>query len=150
MKHRLAETHNAWEGFDTGENSYNEKEDQRYQSAIWKFLLLLSVLMLAFVVFIHIKELNTIHNGTSFVADYYVDTQGRSMASYHDTTGRLHVYQISAERAIINGDTITMYYTDDINDAIIQSTWTSWVWYYLIFGIIFAISLWRLIKIYKK
>lgn len=150
MRNRSAESTNAWDGCGAGENVYNEKEDKRYQSSIWKYLLGVAIFMLAFVIFNHAKELNVIWNGTAIEADYYIDDLGRPMARYYDENEKLYMYQISASRAVHGEDTITMYYFDTPHDAIFKSTWTSWAWYYVIFGVIFAISLWRIIVIYKQ
>lgn len=150
MRNYSAEATNAWDGCGTGENIYNEKEDKHYQSSIWKFLLGLGAFMLAFVIFNHAKELNVIWNGTSIEASYYTDSTGRATARYYDENDKLYTYQISASRAVHGKDTITMYYLDTPGNAIYESTWTSWSLYYLVFGTIFAISLWRIIVIYKK
>lgn len=150
MRTRSAEAANPWDGCGTGENVYNEKEDKRYQSSIWKYLFGVAALMLAFVIFNHGRELNVIWNGTSIEAEYYLGDSGRPMARYYDENGQLYIYQISATRAVHGENTITMYYTDTPRDAIFASTWISWAGYYVFFGVILAISLWRIIIIYKK
>lgn len=150
MRQRESEYSNMWDGFDKAEYHYDEKKEKRYQSSIWKYLFALASIMLILTSYKFIEELNFIINGSSFVASYDVDNDGAEIVRYFDEDKNFYMFNVTGLNAVHEETTIKMYYLDDMNEAVPRTVWWLWFFYYAFFGIIFGISLWKIILIYRK
>lgn len=150
MRERDASRHQAWEGFDGQEMIYDEKKEKRHEASIWFYLMGFSLIILGIIMYNHISEIITIHNGTCIEAKFSVMGNGSEVATYYDADGRPHFYDVSGMNAEHDGTTIKLYYRDNINDALPKSAWYERIWHYSFFGVIFGISLWRILKLYRK
>lgn len=140
----------AWEGFDGQETVYDEKKAKRHEASIWFYLLGFSLLILVIIIHNHMSEIITIQNGTCIEAKYSVMGNGNEVATYYDDDGKPHFFNISGMNAVHDGSTVKLYYMDDINEAITKAPWYERLFHYSFFGVIFGISLWRILKIYGK
>lgn len=116
---------------------------KRFLNSIWLVLAVVSFMTLIGVVFGHMEELGAVQWGASIEADYY-EENGKVYAEYYDENNVQHVYNLTAYDPIHEGDKITLYYTKSIDEATPRNTVTSYLLYYLIFGAIFAVSMWKL------
>lgn len=150
MARRGRECENAWDGFDTSETVYNEKEEKRYEGTIWKYLAMLALVLLALIIYMHVKELNIINNGVCIVASYDVDSFGNEIVRYCDENNKLYMYDVSGMSASHEDAQIRLYYLENIQDAIPKTKWQLWIMYYSFFGLLLGVCIWRLGKVYKK
>lgn len=144
------ENENAWDGFDTRASVYNEKEEKRYEGTIWKYLAMVALVLLGLIIYIHSKELHIINKGKSITASYSVDSKGNEIVKYCDENDKLYLYNISGLSVEHDENLIQLYYLDNVKDAIPKTKWQLWLMYYLVFGTMLSISVWRLRKVYKK
>ncbi len=148
MKQQKIESRNAWDGFDGTEYEYDEKAEKKYDGAIWKYLLGVGIVVFALSLWAHVRELQVIKNGTAIECEYYVeDKKKEEIAHYHDTANnRDYIFNVTMMNAVHTEETITMYYVDDINNAVPRTAVTTWMFYYAFFGTMIAISMWRIRK----
>ncbi len=129
---------------------YDKKAEQRYESRIWKCLLGVAMLVLAFTLWLHIREVQVIHNGSMIECAYYVDDRGVGNASYYDEEDRLYTFKFTGQKFVHSDDSVEMYYVGNISDAIPKTSIMVWIGYYAFFGILAAICIWRIKVIYSK
>lgn len=141
---------NAWDGFDRGEYIYEDKSEKKYQSSIWKILAVISAISLIVLAADHIRALQVIRNGNSITAEYYEESNGRQKAVYYDEDGNMYMYNFENAYAVHDKDSIVLYYENDIRKVTPKMVWWTWAGRYALFGILFAISFWRIMKIYRK
>lgn len=147
---RDASQYQAWEGFDGQEITYDEKKEKRHEASLWFYLMGAAVVILCVVLHHHISEIVTVHTGTCIEAEYSVLGNGNEVATYYDAEGKAHFFNISGMNAKLEGETVRLYYTDNIRDAITRVPWHERLFHYSFFGVIFGISLWRILKIYGR
>ena len=105
-----------------------------------------ALLVLLRGVFFHIDE-RTMKKEFQFIeATYYEET---AQAVYREENGAYHQYDISGFSAEYEGDTIRLYYEDQIAYAEPVHEIGFWIRTYLIFGAASAFCAWRLWVIYK-
>ncbi len=150
MKKGHRATENAWEGFDGGEYVYNEAADKKYESRIWKYLAGASGLLMLLIILMHVKELIIVSQGTCIEAAYYKASDGVEIATYIDENEKQYRYDISGMDAVHSENSVRLYYLDDIFNAVPKTEWMLWCKYYLFFGCLGGLSLWRIRKIYGK
>ncbi len=150
MKRRTRECEDAWEGFDGRQYEYNEVEERKYESSVWKYLAVGSILLFLIVIFMHTKELYIILQGECIEAVYYIGSDGSEIAKYESPEGKVYRYNISQMNSVHTKDKIMMYYIDNVQEAIPKTKWTLWCMYYMFFGCLGGLSIWRIRKIYKK
>ena len=85
--------------------------------------------------------------GNYIDAEYYEYNQHR-LARYCDQDGVIHNYELDSYTPVLNGEIVRLYYKDNIDKAVPANTWYYWTRYYIFFGVMLGISLWRLIRIY--
>lgn len=136
----------SWDGFDTTANVYDEKKDKRWNAGIWKIIALLSALMLIYIFTDHIKELYMVKHSTCIEATY---EESSTRAWYIDENGKRYTYYLNSYFPEIKNGYVRMYYTHDIRYAQPATSPTVRLSHYMIFGILFAISLRKIWKIYK-
>lgn len=146
MRQQKLDSRNAWDGFDGTNYEYDEKVEKKYDGAIWKYLLGAAIFILFLTTISMIKEQNIIRNGTAILCDYYVENDGDEIARFYDADGKLHTFNVTTMSAVHTEESITMYYMDVIDDAVPKTSIKGWLFYYLFFGSIGAISIWRIIK----
>lgn len=134
------------DGFDGREIVYDEKKEKSYHARIWWALLIAAVLILLRGVTFHIDERKMVHSGNQILAEYNEST---AQAVYWDTDGLYHQYDISGFSAEHDGDSITLYYRENVAYAEPVHTTGFWLKTYLIFGAASLLCGWRLWKIYK-
>ncbi len=150
MKKGYREAENAWEGCDGREYVYNDAEEKQYESTVWKYLAVGSILLFLLVIYSHFLELRVVWQGTCIEAVYEVKSNGEEIARYVDADGKLYLYNVSGMDSVHTEDIILLYYLDDIDEAIPKTGWKQWFWYYLIFGCLGSLSIWKICRIYKR
>ena len=129
-----------------------EQEYKEYQSAIWKGFLAFSILLLLYTAYHHGKELIAVFTGTAIVCEYEEgNTLGQAYAIARYRNGnQLYSFDLDGYDPVIKDNTITLYYTEQISQAIPRSRAASWLRSYILFGGISALSIWKIRKIYKE
>lgn len=140
MKYNLGD---SWDGFDAGEYVYDERKEKKWRTGIWKVSICLTSLIILYLITDHIKEIRLVMEGTMIEAEY---DEEKGIARYRDDKGMLHTYNMSSYFPAHEGGTIKLYYIGSVNYAMPRNTLASRVFYYLFFGAILAVSLWRLKK----
>lgn len=140
-------TDNSWDGFDSSANVYDEKKDKRWNAGIWKIIAVLSALMLIYIFSNQIKEWYSIKHSTCIEASYDENTM---RAIYIDENGMRYTYNLNNYYPANKNGYVRMYYTYDIRYAQPETSATARLSHYMIFGILFAISVRKTWKIYKQ
>lgn len=135
------------DGFDGSEIVYDEKAERSYQARIWWALFIAAALILLRGVTFHIDEIKLVNGGNMITANYNENT---AQAFYIEDSGAYHQYDISGFSAVHDGDTINLYYEDEIAYAEPIHTVGFWLQTYLFFGTAMLFTGWRLWKIYKR
>lgn len=135
------------DGFDGRQLVYDEKKEKRYQARIWWFLFGAAVLIMLRGVTFHVHEVQMKRSYSVIEATYYEDT---AQAVYREENGGYHQYDISGFSAEYEGDTIRLYYKEQIGFAEPVHDIRFWIKTYLILGSIAGFSAWRLWVIYKN
>lgn len=118
---------------------------KRMLNSLWIVLAVVSFTMFIGTAFGHMNELGMVQWGNSIVADYYEEGI-YAYAEYTDEDGVLHKYNLSGHTPILDGDKVTLYYTTSLDDVTPRNTLTSFLIYYLVFGALFGVSMWRIRK----
>lgn len=142
----MRDTADEWEGFDAAGTVYNDKEEKKYQRTVWLVLAILAGGILISLVCRHIGDLRLIGSANMIEAKYE-ERGAQRIAEYTDENGRVYKYALGAYAAH-DGDSIRLYYGEDIRQAVPVSSWGWWIFQYLFFGAVFGVSLWRLVRIY--
>lgn len=140
MKYNLGD---SWDGFDGGEYVFDERKEKNFRSGIWKILLCISGLVLIYIAKNHIEEIILVHNGNVIEAQYDAE---KYIATYKNDEGVYRTYRLSDYFPAHDGDTIRLYYTNSVNDAIPRNTLSSRLLHYAIFGGLFVMCVWRIRK----
>lgn len=128
------------------------KEEKSNESALWKGLLAFSLLLLFYTVYHHGKELIIVHCGTSIICEYEegnMPGEAYAVATYREGN-KMITFDLGGSAPVIKENTVTLYYTDQITQAIPKTKVTSWLRSYVIFGGISALSIWKIRKIYQE
>lgn len=136
-----------WDGFDTANHVYDDKKEKSFQSRIWVCIAIIMGLVLLFVTSNLITEIKVLTQGTEIVAQF---DDKWSIAKYIDENGNSYSYDLSSYYPKHEGTVVSLYYIDDIYKAIPQNTLSSWLVNYTLFGAIFGLCVWRIVKIYKN
>ena len=126
-----------------------EKDARRYSATIWWVLWAVCVLVLIYTVKTQYSEYKSIKGANSVVAKYTF-ANGREIASFMDGDNHYHSIDITGMGAKYDGDSIVLYYTDDINLAQPRIGASTWIRSYAIFGVGFILISIRLIAIYRS
>ena len=126
-----------------------EKEARRYASAIWWVLWAVCFLMLAYTVRMQYSEYICFKGAKSIVAKYVYDN-GVERAVLMDEDNHYHSFNITGMGAKHDGDSIVLYYTDDINFAQPRIGAATWIRSYVLFGVGFILISIRLVFIYRS
>lgn len=113
--------------------------------AVWMVLAVISFIILVSLVFNHVNEWTTMKFGHSIEAEYHEDENG-IYATYCDEEGNQYTFNLISYYPVHDGEHINLYYVSSISEAQPANTLVSWLEEYVIFGIIFAFSMWRLQK----
>ena len=113
---------------------------------IWIILAIISFMFLVGTAFGHVDELSLRSWAHSFEAEY-IDDGTNVYAQYTDEENELHTFNLNGHSPVHDGDKITMYYASNVDDAVPQNTLSSWLKYYLIYGVVFGISMWQIRKV---
>ena len=132
---------------------HTEKEARRsarrYTSSIWWVLWTVCFVILAYTVRMQYSEYKSIKGANSVVAKYSFE-KGVERATFMDEDKHYHSYDITGMGAEHDGDSIVLYYTDDINLAQPRVGAATWIRSYAIFGVAFILLSIRLIVIYRS
>ena len=131
--------------FQKAANSKNEGGDMKI-NLIWIILAIISFMFLVGTAFGHVDELSLRSWAHSFEAKY-IDDGTNVYAQYTDEENELHTFNLNGHSPVHDGDKITMYYASNVDDAVPQNTLSSWLKYYLIYGVVFGISMWQIRKV---
>ena len=127
---------------------YSEKEERRYATAIWWGLWVVCFLILVYTVGMHYSELKSVKGGNSVVAKY-ISEKGVERAFFIDEDNNYHYYDITGMGAEHDGDSIVLYYKDDINLAEPRVGAETWIRSYALFGTAIILLSIRLIVLYR-
>ena len=139
---------NPWDGYDGTDHVYDEKKEKRYQSRIW---LVAGGVLLCILISMMVKcagEIRLFVCGRRIEAEYS-EQGGRRLAEYRDENGHLRIMDISGYLPARNGNHITLYYMEEEAEAVPFISPVAWAVYYLIFGALFALCIWRVRRIYR-
>jgi hypothetical protein len=132
---------------------HSEKEAKRnarrYAATIWWVLWAFCFIILAYTARLQYVEYKSIQGANSVVAKYTSD-KNVELATYTDDDGRYHSYHITGMGAEHDGDSIVLYYKDDINLAQPRVGAATWIRSYAIFGIAIILLSIRLIVVYRS
>ncbi len=128
---------------------HTEKEERRYATAIWWGLWAFCLLILIYTVRMQYSEYKNIKGANSVVAKYTF-ANGRECASFMDEDNHYHSYDITGMGAKYDGDSIVLYYTDDINLAQPRIGAGTWIRSYALFGIAFILLSIKLVTLYRS
>lgn len=116
---------------------------KRMLNSLWIVLAVVSFTMFIGTAFGHMSELGMVQWGNSIVADYY-EEGAFAYAEYTDPEGVVHKYNLTGHTPILDGDKVTLYYTNSLDDVTPRNTFFSYIIYYLVLGGLFAVSMWRI------
>ena len=133
-----------------GKNKQQQQQQQgeiskgrKMLNSLWVVLVVVSFVTLVGTLFGQMNELSAVQWGQSFVADYY-EEGSFAYAEYTDANGVMHKFNLTGHSPVHDGDKVTMYYISDIDEATPQNTVTSFLGYYIVFGALFMLSMWKL------
>ena len=112
---------------------------------IWKVIAFLSAAVVLYAFTDHMKELYIVRNGSSIEAVYDKNTM---VAKCFDENGKWHIYDLSGYYPAAENGHVTLYYMKDIQKAQPRNSAISRIGFYLLFISIFAVSVWRILRIY--
>ncbi|MBQ2936267.1 MAG: hypothetical protein IJD96_08555 [Lachnospiraceae bacterium] len=118
---------------------------RRMLNTLWVVVMVVSFVTLIGTLFGHMEELGAVQWGASIVADYK-EEGGRVYAEYYDENGQQYLYNLAGHDPIVDGDKVTLYYTTSLSEATPRNTLGSYIGYYVVFGALFGVSLWKLRK----
>lgn len=130
-----------------------KKNEQWYQASVWVGLAVFSLFVLCCTTFQFVREQVIMRTGTCIEAEYFESKQAGGvykLASYVDENGQVHNYQLNDFNPVIDGDTVKLYYTEYIENAVPQNTTFTWIGDYLLFGAMLVFNIWRIVKNYQK
>ena len=127
---------------------YTEKGERRFAATIWWVLWTVCFLILAYTASMQYSEYKSINGAKSVAAKYILD-KGVERATFTDEDNHYHSIDITGIGAKHDGDSIVLYYTDDINLAQPRIYAATWIRSYVLFGIGFILLSIRLIIIYR-
>lgn len=140
---------NAYDGFDNScsVHSYDEKKEKWYEASIWVCIAVISGMILLYTIVEHSCEIYRMYWGKCVEAYYDED---RRIAVYTDQEGKEYKLTLGSYEPVYEGNTVKLYYTESIINARPANTMISWLRYYAFFGTLFGLSIWRIVKTYKK
>ncbi len=132
---------------------HTEKEAKRfarrYAATIWWVLWAICFIILAYTVRMQYSEYKSIKGADSVVAKYS-SGKGYEQAAFMDQDGHYHSYNITGMGAEHDGDSIVLYYKDDIDLAQPRIGVATWIRTYAIFGVALLLLSIRLIVVYRS
>lgn len=135
------------DGFDAKECVYDEKKEKRYHAGIWACLIFCAALILIRAVSYHVEEIIMVSRNSYLEAQY----NEKSMQAYYiDESGRWRQYDISGFAPVHEGESIRLYYEENIEEAQPVNSLSFWLFVYALTGGISAFALWRILRIYRK
>ena len=132
---------------------HTEKEAKRYArryvaTICWMLWAICSII-LGYTVAMQYSEYKNIKGATSVVAKYS-SGKGYEQASFMDDENHYHSYDITGMGAEHDGDSIVLYYKDNVDLALPRVGASTWIRSYVLFGLAFIYLSIRLIVIYKS
>lgn len=112
---------------------------------LWVILAVISFMILVSIAFGHTNELTLRLWGHRIEAEYTEKGNHRE-ARYVDEQGTLHTYDLSGYFPVHDGDRITLYYTNNLEEVTPENSMVSWLLYYLFFGAVFGFCMWQIHK----
>lgn len=148
MSKRYTAVEREFDGFDHSDLRvpYDKKRERRFHAAIWMVLAVISLILLFNLITQHIKEIYLIQNGNCIEAAYNEKTM---IAQCFDEEGKWHSYNLQGYYPVTEGANVRLYYMEDIAAAVPANTILSWLKYYGFFGLLFAVSVWRIHRVYR-
>jgi hypothetical protein len=132
---------------------HTEKEAKRfarrYAASIWWVLWAVCFVILAYTARMQFSDYQSTKGANSVVAKYSSE-KGVERATFMDEDNHYHSYDITGMGAEHDGDSIVLYYTDDINLAQPRIGASTWIRSYAIFGVALVLLSIRLIFIYRS
>lgn len=126
-----------------------ERYARRYPATICWALWVICFLILAYTVAMHCSEYIRIKDANSVVAKY-TSEKDFEHASFFDEDNHYHSYDITGMGAEHDGESIVLYYKDNIDLAQPRVGLATWLRSYVLFGIVLILLSIRLVLIYKS
>ncbi|MCM1100174.1 MAG: hypothetical protein NC079_00505 [Clostridium sp.] len=133
----------AWDGFDRQTHIYDERAEKSRQTRVWVVLTCVMVFMLLFLIFDQVKESRLMRTGNKLEAIYDAD---RQHARFRIDGSEYHIVDLSGYYPVREGDKVWLYYYEDPDRSRPQNTLASKVFYYVFFGSLLGICIWRIRK----
>ncbi len=127
---------------------HTEKDERRYSATIWWALWAVCFGIMVYTVWMQYSEYSSI-KGTNSVVAKYTSENGQERASFMDEDNKYHSFDITGMGAKHDGDSIVLYYTDDIYLAQPRIGASTWIRSYVIFGVGLILISIKLILVYK-
>lgn len=135
------------DGFDAGEYVFDERAEKRYHARIWIVIAACMAAGLLWGIFLHVKEISLKLHGNCIIAEYDAE---KMHARYQDENGRVYLYGLGSYYPAYEGDSVRLYYRQNINDAVPATAPVFWLEAYALLGGIMGFCIWRIVRIYKK
>lgn len=140
------EISNEWEGFDGQISHYDDNKDKRYQSKIWWCLGLIGLGIIVSLIVRQIKDYKITMDYLCVEAEYVDDDSELARYSLEDGVDRYYTVQSYSVKE--RDGKMLLYYQPGSNYVTHISSFSSWIPYYIFFGIITGISFYMIWRIY--
>ena len=95
---------------------FNKEQDENYSLQFVKILLIFFALFLAWNIYSHCKQVESVNNGTLVLAQVSTSRMDK-VITYTATDGNTYRNRVPGILLMFSDDTATVYYTDDPADA---------------------------------
>lgn len=140
------EVYSDWEGFDGCQKHYDDKKEKHYQAKIWWCLGVIGVGILISIMVRQVKDLVITQTYQCVEAEYFGNTGDR--VHYFTEEGVELFYVLPGHSVKEKDGKVLLYYEEDMRYATAIDTFEAWLPYYIFFGVMSAISIWRLWRVY--
>lgn len=140
------EVNDEWEGFDGQISHYDDNKEKRYQAKIWWCL---GVIGLGLIVSLIIRQIKDYKITTEYLcveAEYMDDNE--EFARYSIEEGVERYYPVQSYSVKERDGKMLLYYQPGSTNVTPIASFSSWIPYYIFFGIITGISFYMIWKIY--
>lgn len=135
---------NEWDGFDGQIAHYDDKKEKKYQSGIWLCLGLIGLVIIVSLIVRQVKDFIVTVDYLCVEAEYV----GDGYAKYCLEDGVTKYYPIPSYPVKERDGKMLLYYQPGSNYVTHIATFSSWIIYYIFFGIITGISFYKIWTIY--
>lgn len=125
--------------------NYDEhvKKDIKYHRTVWRVLIGVAIVALAFTIALSVQEYDYMHNGTAIECKFYQNFDENKAYATYSEGGKYYSYDLKDLYVVYEGDRVMMYYKDNIYNAIPQTPLVVWIVCYAVSIGLLAVSIWR-------